>query len=494
MAERTRLDAQIVPVILAGGAGTHLWPLSRPDRQGQFLPLIGNRSPFQATVLRVSGRAEFGSPLVVCNAEHRSVAAEQLHKIGVTPRAIIVEANGSRMAAALAAFALAGRGDAYMLVLPADHVIANTSAFYEAVIRGVAAARLGYFVHFGMPPDRPETGYRYVRRGDALELAGCFAVDGFVEDPDRATATSYVADGRYYWDSGLLLASVGPFRDEVRQHRPDIAQACAASLAAPRRDGLFVWPKADPNPAIVGEASDYAVIRQSKHAAVLPADMGWSCVGSWSGLAAVMAEETDGNATAGLVRALDVTGSYLRAESRLVVAVGIENLVVIETPDAVLIAAKDRVNDVKQLVATLKSEDRSEVNTHARTERPWGWFRTLARGPGFQVKEIVVGPGAKLSLQRHRHRAEQWIVASGEALVRLGEHELRLRARGYVDIAQGQIHRLTNPSDQPLHVIEVQTGAYLGEDDIERLADEYGRGGDHGNADAVVGAVELHNP
>jgi len=492
MAERTWLDAQIVPVILAGGAGTRLWPLSRPNRPKQFLALIEDRSLFQATALRVCGRAEFGPPLVVCNAEHRFLAAEQLRAVGVEPRAIILEPEGRNTApaAALAALALAESDDAYMLLLPADHAIANTEAFCDAVIRGLAAARLGNLVTFGILPDRPETGYGYVRGGNELDgLAGCFAVERFVEKPDRAIAKGYLADGRYYWNSGMFLASVRQFLGELRRHRPDIAEGCTAALAAQRRDGLFVWPKPEPFLAISGESIDYALMEHTKRAALVPVDMGWSDVGSWSVLAALLAGGAGGNTTSGLVRTLDVRGSYFRSESRLVAAVGVENLVVVETADAVLIAAKDRVEDVKQLVAALKNEGRGEAEAHALTERPWGWFRTLAQSPGYQVKDIFVRPGAKLSLQRHKHRAEQWIVASGEALVTLGERQIRLTARGHVDIPQGEIHRIENPSDQPLRVVEVQTGAYLGEDDIERLVDDYGRADDAGNAGAAAGAI-----
>ncbi|HEY7610217.1 MAG TPA: mannose-1-phosphate guanylyltransferase/mannose-6-phosphate isomerase [Alphaproteobacteria bacterium] len=487
MAPRTWLDAQIVPVVLAGGSGTRLWPLSRPDRPKQFLPLFGERSLFQNTALRLANRPEFAPPLVVCNAEHRFIAAEQLRAIGIEPRGFIVEPDGRNTApaAALAALALASSDDAYMLLLPADHVIADAAAFCDAVGRGLGAARLGNLVTFGVLPDRPETGYGYVRGGGELDgLAGCFAVERFVEKPDRATAKGYLADGRYYWNSGIFLAGVRPFLDELARHRPDIAEGCAAALTQARRDGAFLWPAREPFSAIAGESIDYAVMERTRRAVVVPVDMGWSDVGSWSALAAALGD--GGNATAGDVHALDVRNSYLRSESRLLAAVGVENVVVVETPDAVLVAAKDRVEDVKHLVASLKRQGRPEIEAHMLTERPWGWFRTLALRPGFQVKEIFVRPGAKLSLQRHRRRAEQWIVASGEALVTVGKREQRLAPRGYVDIPSGEIHRLANPGTEPLRVIEVQLGAYLGEDDIERLADDYGRA-DGAEAAAALG-------
>lgn len=476
LAPRNWLDAQIVPVIMAGGSGTRLWPLSRPDRPKQFLPLLDERSLFQNTALRLAGRPQFTPPLVVCNAEHRFIAAEQLRAVGIEPRGFIVEPDGRNTApaAALAALAIAGGDDGYMLLLPADHVIADEAAFNGAVERGLGAARLGSLVTFGIVPDRPETGYGYVRGGSELDgLSGCFAVERFVEKPDRATAKGYLADGRYYWNSGIFLAGVRPFLDELARHRPDIAEGCGIALAQARTDGQFIWPAREPFCAIASESIDYAVMERTRRAVVVPVDMGWSDVGSWSALAAALGG--DGNATAGEVRTLDVRNSYLRSESRLVAAVGVEDVVVVETADAVLIAAKNRVEDVKQLVAGLKAEGRREIETHLLTERPWGWFRTVAASPGFQVKEILVRPGAKLSLQRHARRAEQWIVASGEALVTVGQRRLRLAARGYVDIPAGEVHRLENPAGEPLRVIEVQLGDYLGEDDIERIADDYGR-------------------
>lgn len=485
MAPRNWLDAQTVPVILAGGSGTRLWPLSRPDRPKQFLPLFDDRSLFQNTALRLAGRAEFAPPLVVCNAEHRFIAAEQLRAIGIEPRGFIVEPDGRNTApaAALAALSLAGTDDAYMLLLPADHVIADGAAFCDAVARGLGAARLGSLVTFGILPDRPETGYGYVRGGSELDgLTGCFGVERFVEKPDRATAKGYLADGRYYWNSGIFLAGVRPFLDELSRHRPDIAEGCGAAIQSARRDGQFLWPAREPFCALAGESIDYAVMEHTRRAVVVPVDMGWSDVGSWSALAAALGGA--GNETSGDVRALDVRNSYIRSESRLIAAVGVDNVVVVETPDAVLVAAKDRVEDVKRLVADLKSEGRREIEGHMLTERPWGWFRTLAVHAGFQVKEIFVRPGAKLSLQRHGQRAEQWIVASGEALVTVGPRQLRLAPRGYVDIPAGEIHRLENPGAEPLRVIEVQLGAYLGEDDIERLADDYGRAEEAGETRA----------
>ncbi|MGH7002837.1 MAG: mannose-1-phosphate guanylyltransferase/mannose-6-phosphate isomerase [Alphaproteobacteria bacterium] len=468
-------------MILAGGSGTRLWPLSRPDRPKQFLPLLDARSMFQATALRVADRAEFAAPVVVCNAEHRFLVQEQLGAVGVAPRAILVEPEGRNTApaAALAALALAAGGEGYMLLMAADHAIADAGAFCDAVGRGMAAARLGHLVTFGILPNRPETGYGYVRGGNELDgFSGCFGVERFVEKPDRATAKSYLADGRYYWNSGIFLAGARSFLDELARHRPDIATGCSAAWAKARHEGVFAWPDRDAFCAIAGESIDYAVMEHTRRAALVPVDMGWSDVGSWTALADVMGGGAPGNVTAGDVQTLDVRHSYIRAESRLVATIGVENLVVVETPDAVLVAAKDRVEDVKNLVATLKREGRGEVEAHALTERPWGWFRTLARGPGFQVKEIFVRPGAKLSLQRHRQRAEQWIVAQGEALVTVGERRLQLGERGYVDIPQGEMHRLENRTEHPLRVIEIQTGTYLGEDDIERLADDYGRAGD----------------
>jgi mannose-1-phosphate guanylyltransferase/mannose-6-phosphate isomerase len=480
---RTWLDAQIVPVILAGGAGTRLWPLSRSDRPKQFLPLIGDRSLFQATALRVGGQPEFGAPVVICNAEHRFRVADQLQAIGIAAREIIVEPEGRNTApaAALAALGLVEDHDAYMLLLPADHVIGDAEAFREAVARGVAAARLGHLVTFGIVPDRPETGYGYVRGGNELDgVSGCFGVERFVEKPDRATAKSYLADGRYYWNSGIFLAGARALIDEIERHRPAMAAACRRARTGARRADVFTWPDTGAFREIEGESIDYAVMEHTRRAAMVPVDMGWSDVGSWAALAKVIDTGSSGTVTIGDVCCIDSERSYIRSESRLVAAIGVENLVVVETADAVLVASKDRAEDVKRLVAALKDGKRREAEAHPVTERPWGWFRTLLRGPGLQVKELCVRPGARLSLQRHRHRAEQWVVASGEALVTLDGRDIRLQPRGYVDIPQGAVHRLGNPASQILRVIEIQTGTYLGEDDIERLSDQYGRAPDEG--------------
>ncbi|MCW5770916.1 MAG: mannose-1-phosphate guanylyltransferase/mannose-6-phosphate isomerase [Rhodospirillaceae bacterium] len=497
MAPRNWLDAQIVPVILAGGSGTRLWPLSRPDRPKQFLKLLGDRSLFQATAERTSGHPGFAAPIVICNAEHRFLVAEQLAEIGLSPREILVEPEGRNTApaAALAALALARAGDAQMLLLPADHAIADAEAFRDAVGRGVAAARLGHLVTFGILPDRPETGYGYVRAGSELDgLSGCFGVERFVEKPDRATAKGYIADGRYYWNSGIFLAGARTLLDELGRHRPDIAKGCTDAMTAARREGALTWPDAVSFRAIAGESIDYAVMEHTQRAAVVPVDMGWNDVGSWSALSQVVAAGARGNVGIGDVRSIDSSGTYVRAESRLVATIGLENIVVVETPDAVLVSAKDRGEDVKRLVEGLKRDNRPEADAHAVTERPWGWFRTLVRSEGFQVKEIHVRPGARLSLQRHRQRAEQWIVASGQAVVTVEHRELCLGPRGYVDIPRGAVHRLENRTGEPLRVIEVQTGAYLGEDDIERLADEYGRTAEGARGrDDRAGAAESRN-
>jgi mannose-1-phosphate guanylyltransferase/mannose-6-phosphate isomerase len=472
------LDGQIAPVILAGGLGTRLWPLSRPDRPKQFLPLLDDRSLFQATVLRFKARGEYAPPLVVCNAEHRFLVGEQLRAVGVTPRAIVVEPEGRNTApaAALAALALGEASDAPMLLLPSDHAIANVVAFHDAIARAASAARLGHLVAFGILPDRAETAYGYVRAGNEIDgLTGCFGVTRFVEKPDRAAAQAYLADGRYYWNSGIFLAGARTYLEELGRHRPDIAEKCGTAWVRARHTADFVWPETASFAAIEGESIDYAVMEHTRRAVVVPVEMGWSDVGSWSALAAAIGGGAAGNVVVGDVAARDVSNSYLRAESRLVAVVGVDDVVVVETADAVLVGAKERGEDLKQLVAALKRAGRSEVEGHALTERPWGWFRLLGRSPGVQVKEIFVRPHAKLSLQRHRQRMEQWIVIRGEALVTVGSRQLRLAPRGYVEIPQGEVHRLENPTGEALHVIEVQTGGYLGEDDIERFADDYGR-------------------
>ncbi len=473
------IDAKIVPVLLAGGIGTRLWPLSRPDLPKQFLPLLGDHSLFQTAALRVADPERFAAPLVVCNAGLRFVAQEQLRAVGIEPMALLVEPEGRNTApaAALAALYLAAHGDAgYMLLLPADHAIGDAPAFLEAIARGQAAARGGRLVTFGVLPDRPETEYGYIRAGGELaDVSGCFDVERFVEKPDRATATGYLADGRYYWNAGIFLAGVRPLLDEMGRHRPDIGAGCAAALNGARHEGGFVWPRAEPFCAIAGESIDYAVMEHTQRAAVVPVDMAWSDVGSWSSLAAVLGNVAGTNVHTGNVHALDVRNSYLRAESRMVAAVGVDNLVVVETPDAVLVASMDRAADVKRMVAQLGAARRPEIAAHIVCHRPWGWFRSMGAGPGFQIKEICVKPGARLSLQRHARRAEQWIVAEGEARITVGARIFPLAAGGHADIPQGTVHRLENTASVALRVVEVQFGAYLGEDDIERLDDDYGR-------------------
>ena len=465
----------IVPVILSGGSGTRLWPLSREAYPKQFLPLVGDDTMLQATWKRVASIAG-AAPIVVANQEHRFMAAEQLRECKVLPQALILEPVGRNTAPAIAIAALqalASGDDALLLVLPSDHVVRNEAAFHAAVKQAAIAAEGGKLVTFGIVPTAPETGYGYIK---AAAGEGVRAVDRFVEKPDLATAEQYVASGEYFWNSGMFLFKASRYLKELETLQPAILAACRQALDKAARDNDFIRLDAEAFAASPNDSIDYAVMEKTADAAVVPLDAEWNDVGSWSALWEVSDKDADGNACHGDVIALDCKDSYAYG-NRLIAMVGLQDVVVVETDDAVFVGHKDRVQDVKEIVGQIKRDGRSEAAAHRKVYRPWGAYDSIDNGARFQVKRITVKPGATLSLQMHHHRAEHWIVVSGTAEVTRGDEVILLSENQSTYIPLGVTHRLKNPGKLPLELIEVQSGSYLGEDDIVRFEDQYGRAG-----------------
>ncbi|WP_141058484.1 mannose-1-phosphate guanylyltransferase/mannose-6-phosphate isomerase [Stenotrophomonas rhizophila] len=463
----------IVPVILSGGSGTRLWPVSREAYPKQFLPLVGEDTMLQATWKRVAQIAG-AAPIVVANQEHRFMAAEQLRECNVTPQALILEPIGRNTAPAIAIAALqamANGDDALLLVLPSDHVVRDEKAFHEAVKQAAAAAQTGKLVTFGIVPTAPETGYGYIK---AAAGQGVRAVERFVEKPNLETAEQYVRSGEYFWNSGMFLFKASRYLAELEALQPAILAASRAALDKASRDSDFIRLDADAFAASPNDSIDYAVMEKTADAAVVPLDAGWNDVGSWSALWEVSDKDASGNACHGDVIAVDCRNSYAYG-SRLIAMVGLDDVVVVETDDAVFVGHKDRVQDVKEIVARIKRDGRSEAAAHRKVYRPWGAYDSIDNGARFQVKRITVKPGATLSLQMHHHRAEHWIVVSGTAEVTRGEEVILLTENQSTYIPLGVTHRLKNPGKLPLELIEVQSGSYLGEDDIVRFEDQYGR-------------------
>ena len=479
MASGKQDPGRIHPVILSGGSGTRLWPLSRALYPKQLLPLLSERSLLQEAALRVAEAGRFAPPLVVANDEHRFIVAEHLRLAGVRPETIVLEPMGRNTAPAVciaALILLAHQRDALMLVLPSDHAIAQVPPFLAAIDRAAAAARHDRLVTFGIAADRPETGYGYIRRG--APIAGCegaFAVAAFIEKPDRARAEAYIAGDDYFWNSGIFLFPAALFVAELEQRHPATVAACRQALERARRDLDFLRLDSASFAAAENTSIDYGLMEHTERAAVIPVEMGWSDVGTWDALWQVSAKDDAGNVSQGDVLAEDARNCYLRAEHGLVTALGVEDLVVVATADAVMVARRDRTQDVKRIVARLDRDGRAEAKTHPLVHRPWGSFRSIHSGDRVQVKHIMVKPGAKLSLQMHHHRAEHWVVVHGTAKVVRGNEEIVLYEDQSTYIPLGTPHRLENPGKIPLHVIEVQSGSYLGEDDIVRFEDTYGR-------------------
>ncbi|WP_428959820.1 mannose-1-phosphate guanylyltransferase/mannose-6-phosphate isomerase [Xanthomonas oryzae] len=465
--------SDVLPIILSGGSGTRLWPLSRESYPKQFLPLVGDKSMLQSTWLRAAPVAAH-APIVVANEEHRFMAAEQLQQLGVKPSAILLEPKGRNTAPAIAVAALEATrdgADPLLLVMPSDHVIQNEAAFQAAVTVAAAAAEQGKLVTFGIKPTAPETGYGYIKAGAGN---GVSAVERFVEKPDLATAQNYLASGEYYWNSGMFLFRASRYLEELRKFHPAIADACRKAWENGKRDADFTRLDKDAFAASPSDSIDYAVMEKTADAVVVPLDAGWNDVGSWSSLLDVSKQDAQGNAHHGDVIQLDCQNTYAYG-SRLIAMVGLEDVVVVETPDAVLVGHRDRIQEVKNVVSQIKTAGRSEATWHRKVYRPWGAYDSIDMGQRHQVKRITVKPGAVLSLQMHHHRAEHWIVVSGTAEVTRGEEVLLLTENQSTYIPLGVTHRLRNPGKLPLELIEVQSGSYLGEDDIVRFEDTYGR-------------------
>jgi mannose-1-phosphate guanylyltransferase/mannose-1-phosphate guanylyltransferase/mannose-6-phosphate isomerase len=519
----------IVPVIMSGGAGTRLWPLSRELYPKQLLPLVNDATLLQETQLRLKGLQNLAEPLVVCNESHRFMVAEQLRQVGCPAGAIMLEPVGRNTAPAVAVAALQALGagdDPILLVLPADHVIVDAETFRGAVVVGAELAGAGKLVTFGIVPTKAETGYGYIRAAERLECSSQFSVIScqldkdchsssvtchlcedqnrysspvichlektkdqgqrtndsaafpvaeFVEKPDQATAESYLASGDYYWNSGMFMFRASRYLEELEKFAPEMLACCREALGKAQRDLDFVRLDAAAFAACPKDSIDYAVMEKTADAVVIPLDAGWSDVGSWSALWEVGQSDVEGNVVRGDVLTHDSRNCYLHSTGRMVAAVGLEDHVVVETADAVLVARRDRAQDVKAIVEQLKAQGRGEALLHRRVNRPWGSYETIDQCERFQVKRITVNPGASLSLQLHHHRAEHWIVVKGTARITRGEDTVVLSENQSTYIPLGVKHRLENPGLIPLELIEVQSGAYLGEDDIVRFDDKYGR-------------------
>lgn len=466
----------LLPVIMAGGSGSRLWPLSRHLNPKQFLALASDQlTMLQATIRRLDS-LEVAAPRLICNEEHRFLAAEQLRQLGLEDAEILLEPVGRNTAPAIALAALQATqqgDDPLLLVMAADHLIQNEKAFHTAVGAALPLAEAGSLVTFGIVPTHAETGYGYIERGD--ELGGGYTVKRFVEKPDSATARDYVGTGNYFWNSGMFVFRASRYLAELERYRPDILEACRQALATSTRDLYFTRIDTEAFAACPAESVDYAVMEHTHGAAVVPLDAGWSDIGSWSALWEVGSKNAAGNLFRGDVLEVATRNTYVHAENRLVATVGVDDLVVVETKDAVLVAHRDHVQDVKLIVERLKQAGRYEHASHREVYRPWGVYDSIDNGHRYQVKRITVKPGAKLSVQMHHHRAEHWIVVSGTARVTNGDRTYMVTENQSTYIPIGEVHALENPGVIPLELIEVQSGSYLGEDDIVRFEDKYGR-------------------
>jgi len=467
----------VIPIIMAGGSGSRLWPLSRQLNPKQFLPLVDTKqSMLQATIQRLDG-LDVARPCLICNEQHRFLAAEQLRQLDVEQARVLLEPIGRNTAPAIALAALQAlqeADDPVLLVLAADHLIQDVPAFHASIRAALPLAANGKLVTFGIVPTHPETGYGYIEKGDHVGDGG-FAVSRFVEKPDLATAGDYLSSGNFFWNSGMFMFRARRYLQELECFRPEILSACRMALEGGKQDMDFIRVDADVFSACPEDSIDYAVMEKTTDAVVVPLDAGWSDIGSWSALWDVGSKDGEGNVFIGDVIEHTTHNTYVHAESRLVATVGVDDLVIVETKDAVLVASREKVQDVKKIVERIKADARHEHMNHRQVYRPWGVYDSIDTGHRYQVKRITVQPGAKLSVQMHHHRAEHWIVVSGTAKVTNGDKTYLVTENQSTYIPIGQIHALENPGVIPLELIEVQSGSYLGEDDIVRFEDQYGR-------------------
>ncbi len=475
--------SNIHPVILSGGSGTRLWPLSRANYPKQLLPLVSKETMLQATLARAAGLLNTQAPILVCNFEHRFLIQEQCEAVNIKPEAIYLEPVGRNTAPAiaLAAFHLAQTDEnAIMLVLPADHVVNDQVAFAQAVEAAIVAAQEGYLVTFGVVPYAPETGYGYIKVGEALSfvtptLLTAYQVQSFFEKPSQETAKAYLQEGGYCWNSGMFVFTAKRYLQELQRYQSNIFVSVQKAWQERVTDLGFILPDKNAFTVCPPDSIDYAIMQATDRAAVVPAQFGWNDVGSWDSLWQISPKDENNNFTSGDTLVIDTQRSYIRAENRLVSVIGLDDVIVIETADAVLVMHKSRTQQLKAAIQHFESSHRKEHLEHLRIHRPWGWYEGIDKGERFQVKRIMVKPGEKLSLQMHHHRAEHWVVVSGTAKVIVENKETLFAENQSTYIPLGKLHRLENPGKIPLHLIEVQSGAYLGEDDIVRFEDSYGR-------------------
>jgi mannose-1-phosphate guanylyltransferase/mannose-6-phosphate isomerase len=471
----------LYPVILSGGSGTRLWPLSRAQHPKQFISFFAEQeaSFLGSALLRLKASDGFADPIVICNTGHRFLVRDEAERMGVTPGAIMLEPMARNTAPAIAAAAwrmLEEDPEAVLVVTPSDHVIKDEQRFVQAVRQAAAAAGRGKLTLFGVPPTEPHTGYGYIRKGDELPgCAGACAVDAFFEKPDAATASAYLSDGGYYWNSGIFVLPAAVFLDELRRFAPQVAEAAQRAVKLARADFEFLLLDSGSFASAPEISIDYAVMEKTTQAAMLPLDVGWSDVGSWSALWDLSPHDAQGNSAQGDAQLEDSSNCFVHSEKTLVATIGVHDLIIASTPDAVLVADRSRAQDVGKLVSKFKAAGRPEVVRHRRVHRPWGFFESLSEGPRFQVKVLQVKPGGTLSRQMHYHRSEHWVVIKGTARVTIAGAEKLLHENESVYISAGQWHRLENPGKIPLEIIEVQIGGYLGEDDIVRSEDVYRR-------------------
>jgi mannose-1-phosphate guanylyltransferase / mannose-6-phosphate isomerase len=468
---------QIIPVILSGGSGTRLWPLSRKQYPKQYIPLVGDNTMLQETILRLNGLDNLTDPIIVCNADHRFLVAEQCQQIGVKNPTILLEPVGRNTAPAIAAAALQSlkdSEDSILLVLSADHVIQGVDAFHKAINIANQQAQSGRLATFGIVPTDANTGYGYIK-SSKNNTDGAYKVEEFVEKPDLKTAQTYLEQGNYLWNSGMFMFQARSFIDELTIHAPNIVTSINNAVNTATQDLDFIRLDKQAFESSPSDSIDYALMEKSNNVVVVPLDAGWSDVGSWSALYDIGAKDSSGNVLKGDVTAQDTTNTYIYASHHMVTTVGVDNLVVIDTPDATFIASQDKAHEVKSIVESLQKKGREEAHSNRKVYRPWGWYDSIESGEHFQVKRLHVKPGAKLSLQMHHKRAEHWVVVCGTATVTNGEQTFSLEKGESTYIPLGVTHGLENKTNKTLEIIEVQSGTYLGEDDIIRFEDIYGR-------------------